>query len=121
LDKEKVSYITGALKMIKNFIFVLFILIAFQCCKKEDNPSEQLLDAVITGFDARDCACCGGLMINFNNEAKPYTGDFFLITNPPADLGLNENSTFPVYLKVSYVKSSSCVNTHIKILSFMRK
>lgn len=75
--------------------------------------------AVITGYDGRQCACCGGLMINFENNTQPYTGDFYLIDNV-SDLGLPDNATFPIYAVVSYKLVSSTCNKHIHVNSFRR-
>jgi hypothetical protein len=75
--------------------------------------------AVITGFDARKCACCCGLMINFEGNTLPYTGDFYLIDNS-GDLGLPNNATFPIYATVSYTLLSNTCNKHIHINSFRR-
>ena len=65
-------------------------------CKKETLANYNV---VITGFDLRMCACCGGLMINFDEETKPYNGDFKLIENS-SDLGISENDNFPIYARV---------------------
>ncbi len=75
--------------------------------------------AVITGYDGRKCACCGGLMINFENITQSYTGDFYLIDNS-SDLGL-ANATFPLYASVTYtVSSNTCGGKHIHVNSFKR-
>lgn len=58
-------------------------------------------DGIITGADARMCVCCGGLMITFNGETRPYVGDYKHIENS-ADLGITEKDTFPVYVKVDW-------------------
>ena len=73
--------------------------------------------AVITGYDPRYCACCGGLMINFENNAQSFTGDFYLIENS-GDVGIPINTTFPVYAIVTYtVSSNTCSGKHIRINS----
>jgi hypothetical protein len=76
-------------------------------------------NGTITGFDMRDCVCCGGLMINFRNEIKSYTGEFYLIDNNPSEFGINDKTKFPVQMMVNWVKDSmKCSNQHIKITKF---
>jgi len=73
------------LKPHKNTITIIgmiFFMTVMGCQK--DGADESVSDAVITGFDARDCVCCGGLMINFNNDPVPYSGTFCLINDLPA-------------------------------------
>lgn len=66
-------------------------------------------DGVITGFDARACPCCGGLMINFKGETQPYKGEFHLIRNNPSELGITNTSTFPIYIKVDWtLQATGC-------------
>ena len=78
------------------------ILFTDSSCKKDKTV---LINAVITGFDSRGCPCCGGLMITFNGETKPYTGTFFLINNNPADLGISDNQTFPFLVRVDTINN----------------
>jgi hypothetical protein len=83
------------------------ILIALLClftitnCQKSVN-GETISDAVITGFDARDCVCCGGLMINFNNDPVPYSGTFYLINELPVKPVIDNNTKFPLYVKITW-------------------
>ena len=89
-------------------------------CKKNNDP--HLIDAVITGSDARVCACCGGLMLTFNGETHPYTGTFFLIDNNPAELGIGNNESFPLLVKVDTSKSSvTCFNHFVHITKLERR
>lgn len=96
---------------------LLLLLVTFLLnisCSNPDEPSMN--DGVITGYDARECACCGGLMINFLNETEPYEGEFYLISNNPADLGISDTAKFPLFVRVSWKKDSiSCVNNKVTI------
>jgi hypothetical protein len=86
-------------------------------CKKADS---YMSDAVITGYDARFCACCGGLMINFDGITEPYKGDFKLIDNS-SDLGISSNDTFPIYVKADWKSNPNvCGGNHITITRFKR-
>ena len=77
-------------------------------------------DAIITGSDMRMCVCCGGLMISFNGETRPYTGDFKLIENS-TDLGITEKDTFPIYVKVDWKVDMTTVCNHIIVTRFKRR
>lgn len=76
----------------------------------------QALDkAILTGLDQRMCVCCGGLMITFGTDPTPYRDTFYLIDNAPAELGINDSATFPIYVKVSWQKLSKCAGKYIKV------
>jgi hypothetical protein len=77
-------------------------------------------DGIITGSDVRTCICCGGLMITFNGETRPYTRDFKLIDNG-ADLGIKEKDTFPIYVKVDWKVDTTNVCHHIIITRIARR
>jgi hypothetical protein len=97
----------------KQLILLLCLSVSLLSCKKE---STTVSDAVITGYDARLCACCGGLMINFENNPDPYTGTFYLINEMPANSGITTSSTFPIYLKVEWEKEpTKCPDHFINI------
>jgi hypothetical protein len=50
------------IQLFKAMAMVAICFVVFSSCKKECNTK---INAVITGFDKRLCACCGGLVINF--------------------------------------------------------
>ncbi len=75
------------------------------CVKPATTPT--LTDAIITGIDYRKCAFCGGLMITFSNDPKPYSAEFFNIGQMPPNTGITDSSTFPIYVKVKYSKPTS--------------
>ena len=77
-------------------------------------------DAIITGFDARMCICCGGLMITFNGETRPYIGEFKLIENS-GDIGIKEDDRFPIYVKVDWKEDTTNVCNHIFITRIVRR
>src|SRR5260221_12831874 len=99
----------------RTLLFAL-ILMATAHCKYDSLP----VFGIITGYDARLCACCGGLMINFNNQTQSYSGDFYLIDNAPSDLGIQNNATFPIYAEVKYTLLSRCPGNVIRINSFRK-
>ena len=98
-------------------IMMALFLIAVVSCKRE---APFMNDAIITGADQRYCICCGGLMINFNGETRPYTGDFKLISNG-ADLGITEKDTFPIYVEVDWKNDDQHACAHIIITRIARR
>jgi hypothetical protein len=102
--------------MLKATLILLICTLVSSCSKKDSYMSE----AVITGYDARACACCGGLMINFDGITEPYMGDFKLIDNV-GDLGIQASDTFPINVKVDWTGSpNTCGGNHITITRFKR-
>lgn len=102
----------------KSIIAVLLVMgIARFSCQKE----KGLDNATLTGFDQRMCPCCGGLMITFTGETKPYTGAFFLIENSASEFGITAADTFPIYVKVAWNKLEKCKGTYVKITHFKRR
>ncbi|HEY0677067.1 MAG TPA: hypothetical protein VGD17_02230 [Chitinophagaceae bacterium] len=83
----------------------IFVLTGASCKKSRADY------AVITGFDTRMCPCCGGLMINFEGETELYEGNYYLITNDPASLGISVNSSFPLYVDVTWELETQGCNT----------
>ena len=90
-------------------ITAIIISLAFNSCKKDT----YMTDAVITGWDYRLCVCCGGLFIELNDGMK------YQIDNV-ADLGINNNDTFPILVKVDWVKLLKCNGNYISITRFKR-
>lgn len=103
-------------------VIYLLVMISFSffSCRK----GGYMNDGVITGFDARACPCCGGLMINFKGETQPYRGEFYLIQNSPAEFGIDSNSVFPMYVKVDWTSEGCTVGALgnlIKITKYKKK
>jgi hypothetical protein len=94
------------MKQFSKFIILFLAIVCLTCfsCKKE----KYMNNGIITGFDTRACPCCGGLLINFKGETESFKGEFYLIQNSPYELGINNNSTFPVYIQVDWT-SVGCI------------
>ena len=101
----------------------LLLILAVSSCKKSGNQASYMNNAVITGYDLRLCACCGGLLINFSNDTIPYHGTFYDCDNTPAYLGIDSTTVFPVRLKADWkIDSAVCGgNDHILITRFARQ
>jgi hypothetical protein len=76
--------------------------------------------AVITGFDTRKCACCGGLMVNFEGETTPYQGDFYVLTNTPSQMGIDSSTVFPVFIKANWINTGNCGGRIVTITKFKK-
>ncbi len=100
------------------FIYILLVLFMTKCnspdCDKPTTTS-TLTDGIITGVDYRKCACCGGLMITFSNDPKPYSAEFFNIGQMPPNTGISDSSEFPIYVKLKYSKSNANCGNAIDI------
>jgi hypothetical protein len=92
---------------------LLFILLSgTRSCQKED---KYMADAILTGYDARSCACCGGLMVTFNGETQPYSGEFKLIKNTDA-IGISSNARFPIHVELDWTTDSTkCFGNYITV------
>jgi hypothetical protein len=95
-------------------IFIVLTLAIWSCSKNDSGG--YMNRGVITGYDVRDCICCGGLMINFSNDTIPYSGEFYQIDSLPGNSGIDEGTTFPVYVNVDWKPDSICGgNRYIKV------
>jgi hypothetical protein len=97
-------------------VFLVLLLILSNSCKEDSYMNE----GIITGYDLRECACCGGPMITFTSDPKPYSAEFKLIENE-ADLGITDKDTFPIYVKVDWKESSAGACNRIIITRFVRR
>jgi hypothetical protein len=100
------------------FMILTLSALANMSCKKTE--ATFMDDATITGPDLRTCPCCGGLMITFNGETRPYTGDFKLIENG-TQLGIKDNEAFPIFVKVDWKTDSTNICHHIIITRIARR
>ncbi len=68
-------------------------------------------EAIITGYDGTFCMCCGGLMVNFDGESRPYTGDYKIVAVDSLP-GISRNDSFPIRVKLDWkvVSSFGCSN-----------
>lgn len=98
--------------------YLLFLGVPLALLLNSCTKDKYMSKAVITGFDDRMCICCGGLMINFEGETTPYQGDFYNLTNSPAELGIDSTTVFPMHIKADWIKTNNCNGRVIKITRF---
>lgn len=92
--------------MLKKICVVVFLLVmVFSCSVQED---EFRSEGIITGYDTRECGCCGGYFI----EIEDSTYRFY---NVPVGSKLNlNNPEFPVYVKLDWQKDpNTCLGDEI--------
>ncbi|MEO8415283.1 MAG: hypothetical protein ABI472_16610 [Ginsengibacter sp.] len=102
-------------------ILTLFFSGSNSCQKEVSQEDPYRSEAIITGYDFRACVCCGGLMITFDGEPKPYTGVFRLIGNSAADIGISLTDTFPINVKVDWKEDTSNYCNHMLITRIARR
>lgn len=88
------------------FALIIGVLLISGSCSKDEVKG---YNAIITGWDARKCACCGGLMVTFTKDAVPYSAEFKLIQNYK-ELNIGPESDFPIYVEIEYadVENTFC-------------
>ncbi len=108
--------------MKKSILWAVASLICLTLCTPDKEAPGKLSDAVLTDYDRHECPCCGGLMINFDNDSIPYSGSYYLIDQPSPALDNYGKARFPVFLKVRWIKEEDkCFGQYIKITWFELK
>ena len=64
-------------------------------------------DAVITGYDGRMCACCGGLMLNMGDNTEQYVSGYYIIDKLPEGFILDSNTRFPAYVRIDWEQAQA--------------
>jgi hypothetical protein len=108
--------------MKKTFAIALIIFLAlnFNACDKSD--SNYMGAGVVTGYDVRDCACCGGLLINLNSSSTElYSDSTYQIDLVPGNFDIDANTVFPVFINLDYSRNTKKCGKTIDILKFERK
>ncbi len=103
-------------------IFSILLILSFVVLGACDKPKpantckEGYVKAIVTGYDMRKCACCGGLMVTFSNDPTPYSADFVLVESMPKGSTITDNTKFPVNVCIKYEKlETSCGTVKIKV------
>jgi len=94
------------------------LLILMTTCNKKEE-STYMGEGVITGFDPRDCACCGGLLINLNSSSTELFSDStYQIDQVPGDFHIDVDTGFPVFIRLDYRRTNALCGKTIDILRF---
>lgn len=99
----------------KSIIFIgVILLLAFSSCSEDG--SEFMSNGTITGIDFRECVCCGGYFIDINDSTYRF---FTIPANSEVQL---ENTVFPIYVKLDWVKADTvCLGDEIKVLRIQKR
>ena len=96
------------MKKIITASLLLLVLSSISCSLGEEG---SMSNGTITGYDTRECACCGGFFIDIDN----ITYRFYDVP-PNSELNL-ENPTFPIYVKLAWTKDvNACLGDEIIVL-----
>lgn len=74
-------------------LLVTLFVVTFSSCKKDN-----LVDATITGYDLRMCACCGGLYTTVGTQN-------FRATDIVDNSVINNNSVFPLKVRIEFTEN----------------
>ena len=95
--------------MIKNILSLLILLVftlSIESCRDE---TIWMNDAEITGYDYRECACCGGYFIDIADE----TYRFYEIPEG-SSLEINTETIFPISVQVNWHEmENACMGDEI--------
>lgn len=98
------------------FKWVVLLMLVFAGCQKPASGDYQSL-GIITGVDARACACCGGWYILIDNTTYEFE-------TLPAGAGIDiMNATFPLAVKLNWQLSPkpACPDKKIDILKIAKQ
>jgi hypothetical protein len=82
------------------------------------DEQDYMSNGAITGWDLRDCMCCGGYFIDIDIDKATYR-----FSDLPAGSSINlDNPTFPIYVKLDWAKiPNSCLGDEIKVLRIEKR
>jgi hypothetical protein len=104
-----------------NLLIILLLFITFDSCEQKEEYT-FMGEGVITGYDPRDCACCGGLLINLNSSSTELiTDSTYQINLIPKNFDINVYSTFPVFIRLDYERNNKMCGKTIDIIRFERQ
>ena len=84
----------------------LLISLSISSCSLEEDEFRS--NGTITGYDVRECSCCGGFYIEIDNATYRF---YDLPKNSKLNL---ENPTFPIYVKLDWTKDAdACLGDEI--------
>jgi hypothetical protein len=99
-------------------VTILVVISIFSACDKKE-PSEYMGVGVITGFDPRDCACCGGLLINLNSTLTDmFTDSTYQVDHVPPNFPIGTNAVFPIFIRLDYLRTNALCGKTIDILKY---
>jgi hypothetical protein len=99
--------------------FFCVILFSVVSCNKHDD--HYMASGTITGYDLRQCACCGGLMIEIDGLPADNGQNLARIAND-AQLGFSYSDTYPKRIRFDYIELQAfCGGRTIEITRLRRE
>jgi hypothetical protein len=97
-------------------LLCVILIIGFVGCQKPTSSDFQST-GIITGVDAKMCACCGGYYIQIDNKTYEFET---LPSGSNIDL---QNATFPIMVKLDWQLSTkpACPDIKIDILKIVKQ
>lgn len=99
----------------KTLILIILSLIVIGCRKTDEQPVYQS-KGIITGYDLRMCAMCGGLEIRIKNDTTKNAPPFYEINASLQQLGINENTPFPINVNLNWKRDPSPMGAYNYII-----
>jgi hypothetical protein len=93
----------------KILIIILCAGLLMLGCKKT-GVSPYQSEGIITGYDYRQCPVCGGIEIIIKNDTTKNAPPFYDINSSLQQLGINENSTFPINVSLNWTHAAGAGN-----------
>lgn len=105
----------------RKFLILAFLSVFLIAACKKDNDCGIGDKATITGYDMRKCMCCGGYMIEFDNQRYSVYKDFYLTAGFPDNFDISIDSKFPIRVRIVWqVDETYCDGKFIKIKSIRK-
>ncbi len=70
-------------------------------CQEEIKPIKGE-EAIITGYNALRCMCCGGYMITLSGDETPFAEPYFQWQPGPEHEDLDLDNNLPLHVKINY-------------------
>jgi len=95
----------------KPAITILCLGLIFISCKKS-SVSHYQSQGIITGYDLRTCAECGGLFITIKNDTTKNAPPHYDINESLQQLGINPNAKFPINVSLNWMHDTTALGRY---------
>jgi hypothetical protein len=96
-------------------ILILSISLASTSCIKDPYPVKGML----VGYDPRDCACCGGYLLNLNDDTT-WNAETKVAGTLPSNLVFSPDD-LPLRVQFDYRDGGTCLPESITIIRIKRR
>lgn len=99
-----------------HFIAVaLLVCVSAVSCIKDPYPVKGML----VGYDPRDCACCGGYLLNFNDDTT-WNAETRVASTLPSNLIFTPED-LPLRVQFDYRNGGTCLPESITVIRIKRR